>query len=75
MKIGDFGLATEGGAARTVDARAAMSVSRGQNAEEEDDDMTKGVGTPFYISPEQLKGPLSLCVRWRFFFFFFDGRK
>ncbi len=30
-----------------------MSVSRGMD--DRDEDMTKGVGTPFYISPEQLK--------------------
>ncbi len=57
VKIGDFGLATEGGGAS--EARSIMSVSmdnsKMQEADLGDEDMTKGVGTPFYISPEQLR--------------------
>jgi hypothetical protein len=42
VKIGDFGLATEGASTASVDPRAVMSVSRGNNEEEEEEDMTKG---------------------------------
>lgn len=52
-QIGDFGLATTGGGGgRTteVNLRASLVSLRTSGA-----GLTTGVGTPFYISPEQLK--------------------
>lgn len=56
VKIGDFGLATEGGGPADLRATMSLSMDGGPNDSPGfNDDLTKGVGTPFYISPEQLR--------------------
>ena len=51
VKIGDFGLATD----RTT-GENSLNSSTQRAAVKDADDLTAGVGTPIYCSPEQLKG-------------------